>query len=539
MATQPDADAVRQGVADVFAWDASGEIAARVGLEIDRCLAGLPEEAAGTVARLITATGGVRLAGEYLRVAAAGDTAVGALLEQVARETDDVQRGRQMYELGRLMFGVPAGATTVVLGDLEEVLRGPEATLCPEDDAARPVLETMLAQLGSGLQEFVENQDEVSGPNARVRQGVVKTWHLPDGTRVASKRRNPHKPERFARELENWTAVADRVGGEDGHRSPFGDPSRPRYVAVVPRLGLVRDQASKEVFAISRWIWGTSIESLLHELPEGPRRRGILADYRALLDFLFDRGVLWGDMSPRNVLVDDTEVPTYWLVDFEKTTVVDAPVSFPDRVDFCRGQVAVEELGVLCTRPELEEVLSGYFDLAAWDFRSNAPLSFAPRPEVAALLRARSVVTPTQGQYHAADLEILHVRSPDTDPVTGRRRLVGLVGFRVEHYLSCAGLDTASDYDTRTTEILIAARRVGYFDPVWDLLDEAARRLEREFTVSEFFGVLRRTGSWSPTTVPSVHVCALTLAIDQLYACGDDAEALRARVAHIRSELLP
>lgn len=539
MATQPDADAVRQRVADVFAWDASGEVAARVGLEIDRCLAGLPGGAAGTVSRLISATGGVRWAGEYLRAAAAGDTAVVALLEQVARETDDMQRGRLMYEVGRLLFGVPAGATSIVLGDREEVLRGAEATLCPEDDAARPVFETMLAQLGSGLQEFVENQDEVSGPNARVRQGVVKTWYLPDGTRVASKRRNPQKPERFAREQENWTAVAARVAGEDGHRSSFGDPSRARYVAVVPRLGLVRDQASKEVFAISRWISGTSIESLLHGLPDGPRRREILADYRALLDFLLDRGVLWGDMSPRNVLLDDAEVPTYWLVDFEKTAVVDAPVPFPERVDFCRGQVAVEELGVLCPRPELEEVLSGYFDIAGWDFRSEAPLSFPPRPEVAALLRARSVVTPTQGEYHAADLEILHVRSPDTHPVTGKRRLVGLVGFRVEHYLSCAGLDTASDYDTRTTEILIAARRVGYFDPVWDLLNEAAGRLELEFTVSEFLGVLRRTGSWSPTTVPSVYVRALTLAIDQLYACGYDLEALRARVSHIRLEILP
>lgn len=216
--------------------------------------------------------------------------------------------------------------------------------------------------------------------------------------------------------------------------------------------------------------------------------------------------------------------------------MVDAPVPLPQRVEFCRGQVAVEELGVLCSRAELEEVLSGYFAPAEWDVRSTAPLSFAPRPEVAASLRARAVQTPTQGQYHSIDLEILDVRSPDSDPATGGRRLVGLVGFRVEHYLSCAGVETASDYDARTTEVLIAARRAGCFDLVWNLLDKAAGRLEREFVVSEFLKVVRRTGSWSTTTVPSAPVCDLMHAIDQLYACGDDAAALRARVAHLRSE---
>ena len=243
-------------------------------------------------------------------------------------------------------------------------------------------------------------------------------------------------------------------------------------------------------------------------------------------------------MSPRNVLVDDADVPTYWLIDFEKTAVVDAPVPFPRRVDFCRGQIAVEELGVLCPRDELEDVLSGYFDPAVWDVRSTAPLHFPPRPEVAASLRARSVLHPTQGEYDTVDLEILGVRSPDSDPVTGGRRLVGLVGFRVEHYLSCGGVEAASDYDARTTEVLIAARRAGCFDTVWVLLDEAAGHLEREFVVSEFLTVVRRSGPWTPTTVPIAPVRALTLAIDQLYACGDNATALRACVARLRSKHL-
>lgn len=536
MEARPDVRAVQEVVTTVFDWDATGEVAGHVGAEIVRRLAGLPDESTATVRQLVTATGDVRLAGEYLRAAAAGESAVVALLEQVAREPDEVERGRLRYEAGRLMFGVPAGQDAVVVGDLEAVLRGPEVTLCPEDDAARSLLETMLAELGSGLREFVESQDEVPGPNARVRQGVVKSWHLPDGMRVASKRRNPHKPERFALEQENWLAVAALVGGEDGSR--LGNPSRPRRVAVVPRLGIVRDRATGEVYAISRWVRGTSLEQQLHELSDGPRRRGLLADYRALLDFLLDRGVLWGDMSPRNVLVDDADVPTYWLIDFEKTAVVDAPVPFPQRVEFCRGQIAVEELGVLCPRAELEGVLSGYFDPALWDVRSTAPLHFPPRPEVAASLRARSVLHPTQGEYDTVDLEILDVRSPDSDPVTGGRRLVGLVGFRIEHYLSCAGVETASDYDARTTEVLIAARRADCFDTVWVLLDEAAGHLEREFAVSEFLTVVRRTGPWTPTMVPSASVRALMLAIDQLYACGDDATALRACAAGLRSERL-
>lgn len=525
--------ATQRSLTPLFGWDPTGEVAARVGHEIERRLASLPPGANRTVERLVAVAGDVRLVAEYLRAAMSGDASVVDLLEQVAQEPDCVRRGRLRYEVGRTLFGEPGAATPAVTGTRAEILTGSHVTLCAEGEDVRPVLQRLLADLGPGLRSFVENQHEVSSPNARVRQGVVKAWHLPDGTRVASKRRNPLKPERFAREQESWSAVAARIGSEGGRPTPFGER---RYVAVVPRLGLVRDQRTDEVYAISRWVDGVSIETLLHELPAGPGRRTVLEGYRALLDFLLDYGVLWGDLSPRNVLVEGSGgQTTYWLVDFEKTTVVDAPVPSAARVEFCRGQVGVEELGVLCSRAELEAVLAGYFAPSSWNLASTAPPSFPARPEVAATLLARSVINPTEGQYHVADLEILDVRSPDHDPITGKRRLVGLVGFRVEHYLSCAHVETADDYDYRTTEILIAARRANCFDAVWRVLDEAAGRLEREFVVSEFLSALTRRGSESLTEVPVPEVRALTSVIDTLYAQRNDPATLRSLAEDLSS----
>ena len=117
----------------------------------------------------------------------------------------------------------------------------------------------------------------------------------------------------------------------------------------------------------------------------------------------------------------------------------------------------------------------------------------------------------------------------------GKRRLVWLVGFRVEHYLSCAHVETDDDYDYRTTEILIAARRANCFDAVWRVLDEAAGRLEREFVVSEFLSALTRRGSESLTEVPVPEVRALTSVIDTLYAQRNDPATLRSLAEDLSS----
>ncbi|MFJ8159106.1 hypothetical protein [Streptomyces sp. NPDC094468] len=135
-----------------------------------------------------------------------------------------------------------------------------------------------------------------------------------------------------------YRAVAARLAGP----VTFG---RPRRLQLAPLLATIRDGAAGHVYGVWQWVPGESAESLL--LAPG-EHTPLLRDYRDLMDALLDRGILWRDLSPRNILVHG---PVHHLVDFEKTPIPgdDTPVPHGDRGAYCRGQIGVEELGVLCS----------------------------------------------------------------------------------------------------------------------------------------------------------------------------------------------
>lgn len=513
----------------VFTWDVTGLITAEISRMVDDRLRCLPESAAHTVTALLL-VGEHRLVAEYLRATAAGDSAIAEACQRIAAEPD---KGTLRYELGRLRFASASSSIARLRDSASRVLDATDGQFSTFVAATEllPQFTTLLDDLGSGIARFIENQSEVPGPNARVRQGVVKTWFLPDGTQVASKRENPLKPGRFRRELRAYGEVVHRMGIAPGvalqmpNRSP-GDSFR--ELSVPPIVALMRDGASGRVYSVSRWVAGPTLESILLVRTAGSERTKLLVDYRDLMDALFERGILWGDLSPRNVLVSrgkDKEV--FHLVDFEKTEVGSAPISTADRARYCRGQMGVEELGVLCTREEVREVLNGYFDPSEWDLDSTEPVPFPLRPEVAAVLRGRGVTSPCLGLYNQTDLEIFDVRSPDLDPISQARRYPGSVNFRVEHYLSCAGNREAGDYDRKTTEVLIHARRYGCFEEALRVVSFAADALERRFVITEFSDVLGGRLTDGTVHVPHQEVQELTTLLDVLYAAKNDSEEFR------------
>lgn len=519
----------------VYRWDPTGLVSSEVrGLLRDR-LRRLPERATLTLAALMRISGDYRLAAEYLRAAGAADQSVVDLCERMAAAPGQDQL---RYELGRLRFATPASRPATFLGSFEEVLNatGSGVICCVADPAMRDVFGIVVDQLGGGLSAFIENQHELPGPNARIRQGVVKTWVLPDSTRVVSKRENPLKPGRFICELAAYQQVLRRLQiGLDG---AIVLPDRPdgsrRELSVPPVLALLRDGLTGRLYSVSRWVEGVPLESLLLATPSGPRRCHHLGDCRELLDFMLDRGILWGDLSPRNVLLarrGDRDV--LHLVDFEKTSVQDEPLSRPQRVPYCRGQVGVEELGVICSRDELCSVLDGYFDPDGWDLCSDDPVPFPLRPELAAVLRGRGVTRPTLGLCNRTDLEILSVRSPDWDPRTGERRYPGLVNFRVEHYLSCAGSREADDYDRITTEVLISGRRHDCFDEALSVVTRAVDEIERRFAVNEIADILDGHRASGLVSVPDAEIRTLTSRLGMLYAARADRGRFRAACAFL------
>ncbi|MFG2961598.1 hypothetical protein ACGF5O_48800 [Streptomyces sp. NPDC048291] len=504
-----------------YSWDMTGRVEAGIQALIGERLAGLPPRAAAVAARLCEVSGDCRLAALYLRPDS--PDAVVRLCERLAATESTRDRGRLHHEIGWRRFARPGTVQVRLTGDLEEVLTaaGHRTLAYVPDPGHQDLIAALLDEFGTGFADFVESQHEVPGPNARLRQGIVKSWHLPDGTRVISKRANPAKPGRFAQEQVAYRAIAARLAGG----ITFGQSRRLR---LAPLIATIRDGATGHVYAVWQWVPGETAESML--LAPG-EHTSLLRDYRDLLDALLDRGILWRDLSPRNILVHGQ---THHLVDFEKTQVpVEAPVPHGDRVAYCRGQIGVEELGVLCSEDQVRDCLHGYLDPDTWDVDTPGPVPFPPRPEVTAVLAGRGITDPDLGTYNQTDQEIWQVRSPDRHPVTGKPRYPGLVNFRVEHYLSCAGRTDADDYDRKTTEILIAGRRHGCFDDALLAVTDVVDETERQFVVAEVAELLAGNDT-GPVPAPHAAIRALVDRIDALDTARQDSDRFRAACTNLR-----
>jgi hypothetical protein len=373
---------------------------------------------------------------------------------------------------------------------------------------------------------FVEDQFDIPSRNAVFRNGVVKAWQLSFGTCVVSKRDNKRKKNRLLEEQTNVASILERLNASHEACVPLGHRTEDAYFTISHPICMIRDPATTFCYAISIRKPGETLEDILLDTNVPKRcRRQHLRNYRLCLDCLFDHGIVWRDMSPRNVLVEQSDSVVYHFVDFEKVEVWDGPLSLQSRIDACRSQFCVEEFGVIGLQEEMLDTFSGLFLPELWDLQSRASLQFPPRVEIAAVLAGRGVDRVSVGEFNRLDLEIQEVRCPRLDPTTGKLLRPGLLGFRVEHYLSlCDDIDS-SDYDRKTTEILIAANAINRLIDSFHYLSNYINNLETAIILAEFDAILD-TGSSRFIKYPAREALLLCEAIDGLYSLTRNPDAL-------------
>lgn len=402
------------------------------------------------------------------------------------------------------------------VSDLDELFAAEDPALwvlAPEHESG---IDAFLGRCAGRPGRSIERRLDRPSHNAVNRDGIVKSWALTADLRVISKRDNRRKLGRLERELRSISRVVGRLGGE---REAFVDIDG-AAVAVHQPICVLSDPDTRARYAIWPEIQGTALDDLLLGASlEASERARHLESYRRCLDALFDRGIVWRDMSPRNILVDETGGYTlYHLVDFEKTDFADAPLEQAARVSACRTQFCVEEFGVLCVEEELMHTFDGLFAPDEWDLDDDAPLPWPPRTEIAAILAGRGIDQVATGLFNRLDQALRAIRSPRRDSRTGDLARPGLLGFRIEHYLSLSNGIDSDDYDRKASEVLLAALESG----VQAMLDMArdlggwADLLEDAVVIAEFDAILA-SGHSASMRYPEREARALTDAIDRRY----------------------
>lgn len=202
---------------------------------------------------------------------------------------------------------------------------------------------------------------------------------------------------------------------------------------------------------------------------------------RLLLDFLYQKGIIWGDMSPRNILVEESNDEIFYtILDFEKTIILDRPVLMHERVEHARGPICVEEFGAICTEEEVTQAFSPYFNPAEWDLSSKELIPFIhPKEEIISFLKERGITEPTFGDYNKAEKEIMQIRFFQNFSEHENYSPLISVGFRIFHYLG-------NIYDMKTTEILLHAQKHEMMLPVINLLAKFLEAFENKLILKDF-----------------------------------------------------
>ena len=263
------------------------------------------------------------------------------------------------------------------------------------------------------LSDLIEAQPDLLGVNSLVREGLVRSLYLPDGLRIITKRNNPSKQGRFLNEQYNVDEIVARLGLPERSSSVQVGESDLRLKVIRP-FAVACDRPREAFYSLAYYEDHPTLESILLREKLDVQRRRYLAYARRVLDHLYSEGIVWGDMAPRNILVEEGETGvTFYLLDFEKTYFTEGSVPLVQRAEHARGPMCVEEFGAVCFPDEVAYCFDGYFAPEAWSLSDASPIPFAkPKREVIDILLANGISQPTLGQYNAAERLIIDIRFP-------------------------------------------------------------------------------------------------------------------------------
>lgn len=326
------------------------------------------------------------------------------------------------------------------------------------DNKFRESICEFLYKIKGQFTEYYYNQFDIGCRNAVVQNNNIKKFVIDKYNNLIVKKSNNQKQGKLKNEIIMYEQFSALLGQKKHYISEENDT---KYCFRLAQCVFVyKDIKDSDYYLGIKELHGIPMDNLLANGSKGERRQ-LLKHYFSILMKLLDYGIIWGDMSPRNIIIfeHDNEI-IYQIFDFEKSRYSCQRISEEERKIICRGQLCGEELCTQFMVNEVEDVFNNYFKVSEWDCKSNEVLVNAYRPEIEQILKGRNDNVYNLGKYNSTEKEIIYALEPEySEQLTAR--YPGRLKFKTEHYLKCLGIEEASDYERKITEIQIAAYRFG------------------------------------------------------------------------------
>lgn len=207
-------------------------------------------------------------------------------------------------------------------------------------------------------------------------------------------------------------------------------------------------------FSIMTKLEGPSFDEIIYDCSDNAL--DLLEFYSKIIFIFLDNKFICADMSPRNVILEENETTLIFnIFDFEKSYFSKEAFNLEETVDFLRGQICGEELGVLFDLEDIKKVFKDLYNVDKWNLTSNQILLKPYRPEIDYILKGRNVYPYSLRLYNLTELEVLKALKPNKNLPFEYLRFPGRMKFKIEHYLSCFNRKDGIDYERKFTELLI------------------------------------------------------------------------------------
>lgn len=349
-------------------------------------------------------------------------------------------------------------------------------------ESAKNDIQEFIRETNGFLGEYIDSNLDLEGINSLVRKGLVKKIQLPSNRTFITKKNNPDKKGRFQNELINTQKMATLLEIKNENDKITLPKNRyiekPSFLKMLKPDAIFFDSSTQNYYSITKYQDGKTLEEVIITEKNTEKRKAHLVNATAILEHLYAKGIIWGDMAPRNIIVSEkNDEIYYYILDFEKTKILNGSVPFESRVENARGPMCVEEFGAICSREEVEAAFKDYFEPGRWDLNTKDKIPFVkPKRELIDILEHSGKKDYSFGDYNSLELQVMDVRFPYQ---YDNKLLYPLyASFKIDHYIG-------SEYDRKTTELFIKSKKHNLFGKTIIVLNNALEVVANDLILDE------------------------------------------------------
>lgn len=179
---------------------------------------------------------------------------------------------------------------------------GKDSYFYVKNTLGKHIIDNLIKDSKGNIASYIELQKDLAGMFSLVRKGLIKKIQLSDGKYIITKRNNPEKVGKFENEQKIISEISKRLNFCDNNKIKCDD----FYLSLINSLAIIGLPNCSAYYSVMMYQPGRTLEEILLSEKDSKTRQFHFKNIHNILEILYGKGIIWTDMAPRNIIVDET-----------------------------------------------------------------------------------------------------------------------------------------------------------------------------------------------------------------------------------------